>query len=488
MNTITIVGLGAGDLEQLPLGVYRLIKSSETLFLRTKEHPVVDDLAAEGVEFRSFDNIYEKHDRFEEVYEEITQILVSQAEKGPLVYAVPGHPLVAEKTVQLLLGLKEEGKVEVKVGGGQSFIDALFSSVGADPIDGFQLLDGTSLRLQDIHMNQQLIIGQVYDAFIASEVKLTLMELYPYDYEVMLVTAAGSKDEEVARIPLVELDRTAGLSNLTSLYVPAVKEMEGSYKQYGTLREIISTLRGPEGCPWDKEQTHQSLKKYLIEETYELLEAIDEDDIDHIVEELGDVLLQVMLHAQIGEDEGMFTMEEVIETIASKMVRRHPHVFGSVAVENADQVTANWDKIKQQEKGGGEGHEPMLKNTAKGMPALIKAYEYQKKAAKAGFDWPDAKGAWDKVWEELKEFEREMENSSETERKKEFGDILFALINVARFYKIFPEEALAMTNTKFYRRFSYVEEKVRSSGKIFDDFTLEELDSFWNEAKNNNIE
>ncbi|WP_175989765.1 nucleoside triphosphate pyrophosphohydrolase [Bacillus sp. Marseille-Q1617] len=488
MNTITIVGLGAGDLEQLPLGVYRVIKNSETLFLRTKEHPVVKDLTAEGVTFQSFDDIYEKHDRFEQVYEEITELLVSHAEKGPLVYAVPGHPLVAEKTVQLLLELHKEGKVEVKVGGGQSFIDPLFASVGADPIDGFQLLDGTSLRLQDIHMNQQLIIGQVYDAFIASEVKLTLMELYPYDYEVKLVTAAGSKEERVETISLVELDRAAGLSNLTSLYVPAVREMETSFKQYGTLREIISTLRGPNGCPWDREQTHQSLKKYLIEETYELLEAIDEDDIDHIVEELGDVLLQVMLHAQIGEDEGMFTMEEVIESIASKMVRRHPHVFGSVEVENTEQVTSNWEEIKQREKGGTTEPVSMLKDTAKGMPALMKAYEYQKKAAKVGFDWPDVKGAWAKVWEELKEFENEVENNSETAIKKEFGDILFALVNIARFYKVFPEEALAMTNTKFYRRFSYVEERVRSSGKNFDDFTLEELDAFWNEAKKKNIE
>lgn len=486
MHKITIVGLGAGDIEQLPLGVYRLLKNSSHLYLRTKEHPVVKDLMAEGVEFQSFDAVYEKHDQFDHVYEEIVCELVSKSEKDPIVYAVPGHPLVAEKAVQMLLDLQESGKIQVSIGGGQSFIDALFASVGADPIDGFQLLDGTNLKLHDIHMNQQLIIGQVYDAFIASEVKITLMEIYPYDYEVMLVTAAGSKEEKVDRIPLVELDRVAHLSNLTSLYVPAVKEIASTYKQFATLREIISTLRGPDGCPWDKEQTHHSLKKYLLEETYELLEAIEEDDIDHMIEELGDVLLQVMLHAQIGEDEGMFTMEEVIESLASKMVRRHPHVFGSVQVENTEQVKANWDEIKKQEKP--DEHEPMLKNVAKGMPALMKAYEYQKKAAKVGFDWPDPKGAWEKVWEELKEFENEVENNSENHIKKEFGDILFALINVARFHKIFPEEALSMTNTKFYRRFSYVEEQVLKTGKNFEDFTLEELDQFWNEAKKLNIE
>ncbi|WP_226677539.1 nucleoside triphosphate pyrophosphohydrolase [Rossellomorea aquimaris] len=486
MNTITIVGLGAGDLEQLPLGVYRRIKSSSHLYLRTDRHPVVKDLLSEGVTFQSFDAVYEKHDQFDLVYEEIVRELVAASERHSLVYAVPGHPLVAEKAVQMLLDLHGEGKIHVEIGGGQSFIDALFASVGADPIDGFQLLDGTSLKLQDIHMNQQLIIGQVYDAFIASEVKLTLMELYPYDYEVMLVTAAGSSEEKVERIPLVELDRVAHLSNLTSLYIPAVKEMESSFKQYATLREIISTLRGPNGCPWDKEQTHHSLKKYLIEETYELLEAIEEEDIDHMIEELGDVLLQIMLHAQIGEDEGMFTMEEVIESLASKMVRRHPHVFGTVQVENTEQVKANWDEIKKREKQ--DDREPMLKNVAKGMPALMKAFEYQKKAAKVGFDWADPKGAWEKVWEELKEFESEVENNSENSMKKEFGDVLFALINVARFYKIYPEEALAMTNTKFYRRFSYVEEQVEKSGKSFEDYSLEELDQFWNEAKKMNIE
>ncbi len=363
----------------------------------------------------------------------------------------------------------------------------MFASVKADPIEGFQLLDGTSLALHDIHMNQQLIIGQVYDGFIASEVKLTLMELYPFDYEVVLVTAAGSREERIERIPLVELDRVANLSNLTSLYVPAAKRMDTTYKQYPTLRTIISTLRGPNGCPWDREQTHHSLKKYLIEETYELLEAIEEEDVDHMIEELGDVLLQVMLHAQIGEDEGMFTMEEVIESTASKMVRRHPHVFGSVEVSNAEQVTANWDQIKKKEKGQ-DSQKPMLKDVAKGMPALMKAYEFQKTAAKAGFDWADAKGAWEKVWEELKEFEKEVENNNETNSKKEFGDILFALINVARFHKIFPEEALAMTNTKFYRRFSYVEEQVKNTGKNFKDFTLKELDEYWDEAKRKNIQ
>lgn len=482
-HTITVIGLGAGDLDQIPLGVYKQLKNEHHLFLRTKEHPVVKELESEGMTYTSFDSVYEKHERFEAVYEEIVQELVAASKEHSVLYAVPGHPLVAEKTVQLLLERQENGEAEVVIGGGQSFLDALFASVGADPIDGFQLLDGTSLSVHDIQMTQQLIIGQVYDGFIASEVKLTLMELYPYDFEVMLVTAAGSSDEKVERLPLVELDRVAQLSNLTSLYVPAVKDRSQRYKQYSALREIISTLRGPDGCPWDREQTHQSLKKYLIEETYELLEAIDEDDIDHMVEELGDVLLQVLLHAQIGEDEGMFNMEEVMEGLSSKMVRRHPHVFGDVEVGDSAEVKANWAEIKKQEKGG-QSQPPLLKGVAKGAPALMKAYEYQKKAAGVGFDWDNVKGAWEKVWEELKEFEQEAENGSEQDRKQEFGDVLFALVNVSRFYRIHPEEALSMTNSKFYRRFSHVEERVHQSGKPFEDHSLEELDAFWDVAKN----
>ncbi|MBM7588194.1 tetrapyrrole methylase family protein/MazG family protein [Bacillus pakistanensis] len=486
-HKITVVGLGAGDLLQLPLGVYRELKSTQNLYLRTKEHPVVEDLEKESIHYQSFDSIYEKHDQFQKVYEEIVAILIKESQKSDLVYAVPGHPLVAEQTVQLLIDEASKQTIQLEIGGGQSFIDALFTSVKADPIEGFQLLDGTQLQLEDIKMTQHLIIGQVYDAFIASEVKLTLMELYPYDYKVKIVTAAGSQNEMVKEVSLYELDREASLSNLTSVYVPPVNEMEARYKEFTTLKSIISTLRGPGGCPWDQKQTHHTLKKYLIEETYELLEAIEEDDIDHIIEELGDVLLQIMLHAQIGEDEGMFTIRDVIEKVSEKMVRRHPHVFGTTEVEDADEVVSNWEQIKQEEKSGDGKNENILKAIAKGYPALIQAYEYQKKAAKVGFDWKDPSGAWQKVWEELKEFEEEISNDNRHKQLSEFGDLLFALVNLSRFYSIHPEEALASANQKFYRRFTYVQERVMEIGKKIEDFSLEDLDAYWNEAKDKGL-
>ncbi|MBO1004716.1 nucleoside triphosphate pyrophosphohydrolase [Pseudogracilibacillus auburnensis] len=482
MNEIMIIGLGAGDIEQLPYGIYKTLKQADHLFLRTKEHPVVEQLIEEGISFQSFDVIYEKHDQFEAVYEEIAETLIDKATISNIVYAVPGHPMIAEKTVQLLLERNLED-IKVTIGGGQSFLDGLFTAVKVDPIDGFQLLDGTSLALADIHIHQHLIIAQVYDSFIASDVKLTLMEKYPDDYEVTIVTSAGGADEKLEKVPLYEIDRKTGLNNLTSLYVPPVTSQEMAYQEFSTLREIIAELRGPNGCPWDKEQTHSSLKKYLIEEAYELLDAIDRDDIDNMIEELGDVLLQVMLHSQIGEDDGMFSIEDVIESISAKMVRRHPHVFAKEQVESTEEVLSNWEDIKAAEKAPSTSDSALLDKVSGGFPAMLRANEYQKTAARVGFDWTYAKDAWEKVKEEMQEFADELENGNRQKQLDEFGDLLFAMINVARLLDIHPEEALQMANEKFYRRFSYVEAKVLESGRLFNDFTLDELDLFWNEAK-----
>ncbi|WP_374719642.1 nucleoside triphosphate pyrophosphohydrolase [Parageobacillus toebii] len=481
MNTIYIFGLGAGDIEQLPLGVYRKLKTASPLFLRTKEHPVVAALEEEGVSFTSFDSIYEKHEQFEDVYEEITTILLEQVKKRDIFYAVPGHPLVAEKTVQLLLEAERRKECRVVIEGGQSFLDALFTTLKIDPIEGFQLIDATSF--QGEQLNKHTIFCQVYDSFIASEVKLTLMEQLPDDYPVYIVTAAGSKEEKVTKIPLYELDRSTTLNNLTSVYVPPVREEKLLYHRFETLRRVIATLRGPNGCPWDRKQTHESLKRYLLEETYELFEAIDENDDEHMIEELGDVLLQVMLHAQIGEDEGMFSIDDVIRGITEKMIRRHPHVFGDIIVENAEQVVENWQRIKEKEKK--DRSNSLLDDVPKSLPNILKAYEFQKKAAKVGFDWDDVKPMWEKVEEEIAEFKRETlaEQNTRSRLISEFGDILFALINIARYYDINPEEALHSTNKKFYQRFSYIEEQAQKRGVALTSLSLAELDRFWEEAK-----
>lgn len=478
---IEVVGLGAGDLEQMPFGIYKKLLSANHLFLRTKEHPVIAQLEAEGMRYTSFDHVYEKHDQFEQVYEEICQILLESAQDTTIIYAVPGHPLVAERTVQLLLERSHENGVDLEIVGGQSFLDAIFTALKIDPVEGFQLLDGTLLDASQLQLRQHIFISQVYDRFVASEVKLTLMERLPDEYEVTIVTAAGSSQEKLQTVPLYELDRVIDLNNLTSVYVPPVKDDNLMLKEFSKLKEIIAELRGPNGCPWDKEQTHESLKKYLIEETFEVIEAINNDDIDHLIEELGDVLLQVMLHAQIGEDDGYFSIADVIEAVSDKMIRRHPHVFGDTVVSDSKEVLKNWQQIKADEKG--EKSLSILDGITKGQPNLLRAYELQRKAAKVGFDWKEVKPAIAKVKEELTEFENEIIHADQQGALKEFGDLLFSFVNVARFLDIHPEEALHETNEKFIRRFRFVEQKVSESGKSFEQFALDELDRFWEEAK-----
>jgi tetrapyrrole methylase family protein/MazG family protein len=478
---ITIMGLGASDYEQLPIGIYKKLKEAKKVFVRTMEHPVLRVLQDEGIQFESFDQVYEKHDTFLPVYQEIVEHLLEAAQSEPIVYAVPGHPLVAEQTVQLLIEAEREGKVQLAIEGGQSFLDPIFAALKIDPIEGFQLLDGTNFSIHDVNMRSHVLIAQVYDQFSASEVKLTLMEKYRDDYPITVVTGAGSSNELIKTIPLYELDQAMELNNLTTIYVPPVKSHLDALKDWTTFRNIIATLRGPNGCPWDRKQTHESLKKYLIEETHEFLAAVDEKDDFGMVEELGDILLQVFLHAQIGEDEGYFNLEEVLESISEKMIRRHPHVFGDLSVKDADEVVLNWEEIKKQEKG--EQKESLLKGEYRPNSSLQTSYNYQKKAATVGFDWPDASGALSKFDEEWKEFREELEKGNNESIMDEFGDVLFTLVNIARFYNISPEEAMVHANEKFARRFRFVEEQVRKSGKTFQDFTLEQLDEFWNEAK-----
>ncbi|MFZ4454522.1 nucleoside triphosphate pyrophosphohydrolase [Salibacterium aidingense] len=484
LPVIHILGLGAGDLSQLPLGVYRTLLQREHLYLRTSKHPVVAELEKEGVYYQSFDDWYEAGSSFQQVYESIVEELKKALfSYGTIYYAVPGHPMTAEATVQLLLEEERLGRLEVKIEGGQSFLDPMFAALGIDPNDGFQLLDATALPGTDVQMTQHLIISQIYDKMTASEVKLTLMEKYPDEYEVTLVTAAGTSEEKQRRLPLFELDRKMNVDNLTALYVPPVSEESLLYHEFSTLRGVIAKLRAPDGCPWDRKQTHQSLKRYLLEETHEVLAAIDEKQEHHLQEELGDVLLQVLLHAQISEEEGFFTIEDVIKTLTEKMIRRHPHVFGTAEAESEEQVNANWETIKQKEKADTEKERSLLEDIPASMPALMQAYELQKKAGSVGFDWGEDAPMWKKMQEELAEWLYEVKHGSMESMKKEFGDLLFVLVNLGRFHKLYPEESLHMTNHKFRKRFLYIEEALREQGTSPHETTLEEMDVLWEEAK-----
>lgn len=469
---IEVIGLGAGDLEQLSLGVYRKLTTYQgKIYARTEDHPVIAELKNDEIDFVSFDDLYEQFEQFDTVYEEIVRTLIKEAEDTSIIYVVPGHPMLAEKTVQLLL---QQTDIPIDIVGGQSYLDDLFTALKIDPIDGFQFIDATSFVRNELNYRNAIIFCQVYDAFVASEVKLTLLEDLPPDYEVTIIEAAGSMQEKTVTVPLVELDREVTLSNLTTVYIPPVPE-ELLHHDFASFREIIRILRGDDGCPWDKKQTHESLRQYAIEEVYELLDAINQEDDEAIVEELGDVLLQVMLHSQIGEDAGYFTIDDVIQGVHDKMVHRHPHVFGG-------DKTKTWDQLKEEENPSSK--EALLLNSviANG-PSLQVAYKLQKKVAKVGFDWESVQHIWEKYEEEKAEFIEALEIEDPRAMEEEFGDMLFVLANIAKHYQINPEVALGRVNQKFISRFNEVERQALKSGQYLERTPFQKLDEYWDIAK-----
>lgn len=475
---IEVIGLGAGDIDQLPLGIYKkLSKTTNTIITRTMDHPVITSLKKEGIQFMSYDEVYRDKEQFTDVYEHIVKDLLNKSKKQPIVYAVPGHPMLAEKTVQLLL---DQENIEVTILGGQSYLDDLFTSLQIDPIEGFQFVDGTEVDRRQLNYRHHLIFCQVYDRIIASDLKLTLLEDLPFDYEVTIIDAAGTGAEKIRTLPLEELDYDFKTSNLTSIYVPPVPS-EFLNHTFARLKEVISTLRGPHGCEWDKAQTHESLREYLLEEVYELIEAIDDQDDEGMIEELGDVLLQVMLHSQVGEDDGYFTIDDVVKSLTTKMIHRHPHVFSNTEVTSIEEINKNWDELKQEEKGN--QRQSILEGVPKHLPSLLKAFKLQEKAAKVGFDWDDIQDIWKKLDEEMREVEEAIKSGNHSEMINEFGDVLFVVANLARFYKINPELALEGSNQKFISRFTYIEDQLRNDGRDINVSSLEEMDKYWDQAK-----
>lgn len=250
------------------------------------------------------------------------------------------------------------------------------------------------------------------------------------------------------------------------------------------LLEIMRSLRAPGGCPWDAEQTHESIRKNLIEETYEVVEAIDKKDSGMLLEELGDLLMQVVFHAQMEDEKGVFNFDDVADGVCKKLIERHPHVFGEVEVSGVDDVLDNWDAIKRRKKGQKKGSEPML-SVPRELPALMRAAKIQQKASAVGFDWPDVSGAYDKIIEETQELRKAVKSGVQDDVSEELGDLLFSVVNVSRFLKCDAEEALTAASDKFINRFIRVEQLAKENGVDMEKASLEELDKLWDIAKTN---
>jgi tetrapyrrole methylase family protein / MazG family protein len=478
--TLTIVGLGPGHVDDLTRKAWRVLKQAQTVFLRTAQHGCVACLPQTSATYHSFDELYATAGDFEAVYVAIVEQVMAAARRGDVVYAVPGDPLVGEATSPRLLQEARAAGIEVEIVNGISFVEPSLALLGIDALDGLQILDGIDIATMyhpPINPDYPALIGQVYSRQLASDLKLMLMNQYADEFRVHLIHAAGTADARVEDLALYEIDRSPHIGPVTALFLPAL----GGMSSFERFQEIIAHLRSPEGCPWDRKQTHESLRQFLLEEAYEVLEVIDEGDPQALAEELGDLLLQVMLHTQIAIDNGDFHMTDVLRAINQKMIRRHPHVWSDVSADDADQVVTNWEALKRQERNDHNGAESLLDSIPKGLPALLQAHQYQVRAAKVGFDWDDVADVRAKIDEELAEINAALGDPGEL--AKELGDLLFALVNWARWLGVEPENALREANARFSRRFQYVEQAATASGKALSEHTLEELDAYWNEAK-----
>lgn len=479
---IIIVGLGSGSIDDLSLKAWRTIENTQTLYLRTIYHPCVAELP-DHLTCISFDELYDSLDNRTDI---VTHIIQAANEPGDIIYAVPGDPWIDEPTITPLLKMANDEGIEVNIIKGISFIDSMLAEIGMTVLDGIQVFDALTVA-SDYHppMNPEIpaLLSHVDNQEIASNLKQTLLNQYPDDFSVQLVYVDDSGDMLFEYLPLSEIDRSPHIDGLTALYLPALDKLTS----FESFQNIIAQLRSPEGCPWDIKQTHQSLRPFLIEEAYEVLETIDENDPDALIGELGDLLLQIVLHTQIAIDDGEFYMSDIMREVNEKMIRRHPHVWGDVDVNgDPNKVVANWDDIKKAEKGNiSDTRKSILDGVPKGAPALFVSHKYQHKAAKVGFDWDDVTGVQAKAEEEYNEI---LTAESDEERVKEIGDLIHVLVNWLRWLNVDdPESLMRETNAKFYGRFTYVEQQATQNGKSLADYSLEEMNKWWNEAKSKGL-
>jgi tetrapyrrole methylase family protein/MazG family protein len=532
MPGITILGLGPGDEALLTRAAWELLQSTRVLYLRTAIHPTVAALPP-SIELRSFDALYESADDFGTVYERIAAELVDRVQQGEeVIYAVPGHPLVAEATSRRLLGLARDRGIPTRLVAGLSFVEPVCVALELDPLEhGLQLIDALDLvpsaedrgpRTEDapdsvlspqssalawseiqgigpytppllpfpLAPTRPALICQLYSRQIATHVKLSLLERYPAEHPVVLVQSAGVAGvERVRRVPLHELDHQRDLDHLTCAYLSPLAPLADLRGPEGIVA-VFTRLLGPGGCPWDREQTHQSLRAALLEEAHEVLEALDADDMAALSEELGDLLGHIISHSEMARQAGLFDLGSVYEGIATKLIRRHPHVFGELSVSSTGEVLRNWDAIKQAERAAkGQSQRGALDGIPAGLPALATAQELTRKAAKAGFDWDDVQDAWNKLYEEIGEIREaaqaaQLTDAERTQRlEDEFGDLLLIAAKLAWWLHVDAESALRRAGAKFHRRYAHVEQQVQQQGRDLKALSVAEKIALWEQAK-----
>ena len=476
MPQITVVGLGPGNPSRVTSETLNAIESIEKKFLRTAQHPsayLVEDAA-------SFDNLYDAATSFDEVYQTIANTLLKEARAHQhVLYAVPGSPLVLERTVALL---RAQTDVDVDVLPAISFLDDVWRALSIDPVEtSVRLIDGHTFAASAAGYTGPTLVAHTHANWVLSDIKLSIDDIDP-DTPVVLLHHIGLPDEQLVHTTWSDMDRSLQADHLTSLWIPSLDTPVA--EEMVKFHALARTLR--DQCPWDMEQTHQSLVRYLLEETYEVIDAIERLDPnnpasdDDFIEELGDLLYQIEFHAAIAEEQGRFTMGDIARTVHDKLVSRHPHVFGDVEVSSSSDVEANWEAIKKAEKPERTGIFDGIVNSA---PSLSFAAKVQQRAARAGFDWPNIDGPLQKISEEAIEVRDAMNSGDPEATTAEVGDLLFAVVNVARHLDIDPESALRSAVHKFRSRVTSVENLATERGLSMAEMTLEQLDELWEVVK-----
>lgn len=474
MAHVTVVGLGPAGRSLLTLETAELLAGELPVWLRTSRHPAAAGLRIAG----SFDSYYESFETFEQVYRAVVDRLVELVgERGPLIYAVPGSPNIAEHTVELL---RADGRVTVDVRPAMGFTDLCWNALGVDPLaEAVTIVDAHRVATDSAGRLGPMLITQVHSADVLDDVILALDDVAPDS--VTVLKGLGTAGEQVETVPWNELSNAVTPDHLTTLWLPRLAEPVAS--SFVRFDELVRRLRNE--CPWDSEQTHESLRPYLLEETYEVLDAIDAltagensaaDDHDasddayvNLEEELGDLLFQIFFHSRLAAEQGRFTVADVAKGIHDKLFNRHPHVFGNA---DAAETIANWEAAKQVEKSRNSAMDDIPVT----LPALLYALKTQQRAASVGFTGPDLAWALSDVADELAEV-------TQDPSAEEAGDLLYAAVQVARMIEVNPEIALREATQRFADRFRIVEATAAQEGVGLDDETQEMLGRRWSDAK-----
>jgi len=481
MYQLTIVTLGTGGELFLTRGVERALRQAEKLVLRTERHPMADFLRQEQLAFESLDALYDACEDFDTFNRAAAVKVLSLCKDSNVCYAVSDAAF--DTTVSAIQRLKPRD-AQVVVLPGVSHAQRCLALVEKHQ-EAVRLYTAAAFEKARVSPEEDLLLTEMHTRECAGDCKLRLMELMPEEMMVTFISGNAHTGElKAAAVPLYELDRQKKYDHLTAVYVPGVPMLERTRFDMDDLVQVMQRLRAPDGCPWDREQTYESILPSLLEESYEYIQAVKEEDIDHMYDELGDVLFQVVFHAEIARQHGDFAIHDVTSAICQKMIERHTHVFGTVEADTSDEVLSNWEALKRSQRGILTTADAM-DEVSRALSPLLRAYKVQNKAHKIGFDYPDAKAAFAKVLEEAQEVQGALENGRNL--AEELGDLLFAVTCVCRLAGLDPDIALHFSTNKFIQRFRSMENMIKTDGKCTEDLTLSEMDVYWNAGKHDGI-